>query len=88
MVSTPEGFTDKIPISSMTSTPLKKQSSWKSLCLFTNIFEVKKKTAYRRFGAAKYKRKGIIFGNKPWSLKQKRIGNSKIDKQIKNSLYN
>ena len=42
MVSTPEGFTDKCPISPMTSTPNKKPSAQKSLCLFTDIFEVKK----------------------------------------------
>ena len=42
MVSTPEGFTDNIPISPMTSTPVKKPSARKSLCMFTNILEVKK----------------------------------------------
>ena len=42
MVSTPEGFTNKIPISLMTSTPVKKPSPQKSLCLFTNILEVEK----------------------------------------------
>ena len=42
MVSTPEGFTDKSPISTMTSTPVKKPSARKSLCLFTNILDVKK----------------------------------------------
>ena len=41
MVSTPEGFTDNIPISPITSTPIKKLSAQKSLCLFTNILEVK-----------------------------------------------
>ena len=44
MVSTPEGFTNNSPISPMTSTPTKKLSAQKSLCLFTNIFEVKRKT--------------------------------------------
>ena len=42
MVSTPEVFTDNIPISPITSTPIKKPSAQKSLCLFTNILEVKK----------------------------------------------
>ena len=87
MVSTPEGFTDNSPIYPMTSTPIKKTSAEKSLCLFSNIFEVKK-TACRWVGAAKSKRKAITFGNKPWSLKQNRKGSSKIDKQIKKSLYN
>ena len=42
MVSTPEGFTDEITISTMTSTPVKKPRAQKSLCLFTNILDVKK----------------------------------------------
>ena len=42
MVSTPEWFTNNSPISPLTSTPIKKSSARKSLCLFTNIFEVKK----------------------------------------------
>ena len=71
----------------MTSTPVKKPSARKSLCLFTNILDVKK-NATRQVGAAKYKRKAIKFGNKPWALKQKRKGNSKIYEQIKKSLYN
>ena len=42
MVSTPEGFTENIPISSMTSTPVKKPNAQKSLCMFTKFFDVKK----------------------------------------------
>ena len=42
MVYTPKRFTDNSPISPMTSTPIKKPSARKSLCLFTNIFELKK----------------------------------------------
>ena len=49
---------------------------------------MKNRTAYSRVGAAKYKCKVIKFGNKPWPLKQKRKGNSKIDEYIKKSLYN
>ena len=49
MVSTPEGFTDNSPISTMTSTPVKKPSAQKSLCIFTNILKVKKRTTYRQF---------------------------------------
>ena len=41
MVSTPKGFTNDIPISPMTSTPVNKPSAQKSLCLFTNILDVK-----------------------------------------------
>ena len=47
MVSTPEGFNNNSPISPIKSTSVKKPSARKSLCLFTNIFDMKKKTAYR-----------------------------------------
>ena len=56
MVSTPELFTYDSPISPMTSTPVNKTSARKSLCLFTNILQVKNKTAARRVGTAKSKR--------------------------------
>ena len=42
MVSTPEVFTEDSSISPMISTPVKKPSAQKSLCLFTNILDVKK----------------------------------------------
>ena len=54
----------------MTSTPVKKPSAQKSLCMFTNILEVEKKNAYHRVGAAKYNHKAIKFGNIPWALKK------------------
>ena len=44
MVSIPEEFTNNIPISPMNLTSVKKQSSEKSLCVFTNILYVKNKT--------------------------------------------
>ena len=52
MVSTPKVFTYDSLIYPMTSTPVKKPRTQKSLCLFTNILDVKKKTAYRQVGAA------------------------------------
>ena len=55
-----KGFTDSSPIYPMTATPVKKPSSQKSLCLFTNILEVKK-TAYRQVGAATAKRMSTQF---------------------------
>ena len=88
MVSTPEGFTNNSPISPMTSKPVKKPNAQKSLCLFTNVLEVKKKTVYRRVRASKSKRKAIKFGYKPWTLKQKRKVNSKIYEQIMRYFYN
>ena len=42
MVSTPEVFTENSPITPMTSSPVKKLSARRSLCMFTNIFDVKK----------------------------------------------
>ena len=72
----------------MTSTPVKKPSARKSLCLFTNMLYVKNKTATCRVGAAKYNHKAIKYGNTPWVLKPKRKVNSKISEQIKKSLYN
>ena len=42
MVSTPEGSTDNSPIFPMTSTPIKKPSAQKSLCMFINVLDVKK----------------------------------------------
>ena len=42
MVYTPEGFTDNTPIYTRKSTPVKKPSTQKSMCMFTNVLEVKK----------------------------------------------
>ena len=64
----------------MKPTPVKKPSSRKSLCLFTNILDAKKKTATRRVGAAKSKRKAIKYGTTQQALKPNQKGNSKINK--------
>ena len=50
---TPEGVTDNSPNVHMTSKPVKTPSARKSLCLFTNILDVKPTTAKRRFVAEK-----------------------------------
>ena len=57
ILSTTEGFTDNSPNMNMTSTPVRKLSARKSLCLFTNILDVKPKTEKHRFVAAKSRRK-------------------------------
>ena len=62
MVSTPKRFTYERPRYPMTPTPVKKQSTRKLWCLFTNILDVKNKTAIRPFGAAKLKCKAIKSG--------------------------
>ena len=59
ILSTPEGFTDNSPNVHMISTPVKKPSARKSLCLFTNILDVKPTTAKLRFVAAKLKCKSM-----------------------------
>ena len=87
ILSTPEGVTDDSTNVHMASSPAKKPSASKSLCLFTNILDVKKKTAQRRVGAAKSKRKAMKVGNSLWTNKTKRKGNSKINKHIKRNLY-
>ena len=88
MVYTPGLFTNESPICPMTSTPVKKPSAIKSLFIFTNILDVKNKTATRLVGATKYKRKEIKYWTTPWALKQKLKGGSKINDHIKRSLYN
>ena len=51
MVSTPEGFIYKSPNVPLISTSVKKPSAGKSLCLLTNILDVKLKTAKCRIVA-------------------------------------
>ena len=55
MVSTPKIFTDNSPISPGTPMIVKKCSAKKSLYRFTEVFDVKKKTAIQRIGVAKSK---------------------------------
>ena len=43
ILSNPEGVTDNSPHVHLTSSPVKKPSAMKSLCLFTNILDVKLK---------------------------------------------
>ena len=84
MVSTTEGFTNKSSISTMKSTPVKKPSARKSLCLFTNILYVKKKSATRLVGATKSKHKSIESGTTPWALKKRKrkFKNKWSDKEV------
>ena len=72
ILSTPEGVTDNSPNVHMTSTPVKKSSARKSLCLFTNILDVKPTTAKRRFVAAKFRQKSMKVCNSLWTKKKKR----------------
>ena len=63
ILSTPDGVIDNSLNFPMTSTPVRKPSAMKSLCLFTNILDVKPKTAKFHFVAAKSKRKAMKVGN-------------------------
>ena len=72
----------------MTSTPINKPSTRKSLFIFINILDVKNKTATRRFEYSKSTCNAIKSGTTAWALKPKRKLNSKINNQIKKSLYN
>ena len=47
MVSTPQVFSNNSHRYPMTTTPLNKASARKLLCIFTNILDVRKKTAIR-----------------------------------------
>ena len=67
MVYTPKGVTDNSPNAPMKSTPVNKPSARKSLCLFTNILDVKPKTEKCRIVAAKSKRRAINVGNNLWT---------------------
>ena len=66
ILSTPEGVTDNSPNVQMTSSPVKKPSARKSLCLFTNILAVKPTTAKRRFVASKFRLKAMKVYNSLW----------------------
>ena len=74
MVSTPEGVTDNSPNFPMTSTPVKKPSAGKSLCLFTNILDVKPKTEKCHILAARLKRRAMKLGTSQWTKKKNEKG--------------
>ena len=63
----------------MTSTPVKKPGARKSLCLFTNILDVKPKTAKRRIVDEKSKRRAMKVGTTQWTKKTTRKGHSKTN---------
>ena len=59
MAFNPDGVTDNSPNLFMKSTSVKKPSARKPLCIFTNILDVKPKTAKCRIVAAKSKLRAI-----------------------------
>ena len=74
MVSTTEIVTDNSTNVTTTSTPVKKPSARKSLCLFTNILDVKPKTAKLRIVATESKRRAMKVGTNQWTKKTKQKG--------------
>ena len=86
MVFNPEEVTDFIPILLITQTKIREISARKSLCLFTNIFFVKKKISIQRVESTESKSRAIKIGNSLLTNK-KRKGHSKINEQIKINLY-
>ena len=70
MMLTTEVVTDNIPNVPTTSEPVKKPSSRKSLCIFTNVLDVKQKTAKRLIVAAKSKRRAMKVGNSQCNKKK------------------
>ena len=87
MVSNPEGVTDNSPNVTMKSTPVKKPSDRKSLCLFTNILYVIQKIERRCIGAVGSKHRAMKVGTSLYNKKKKRKRNSKINDNIKHHLY-
>ena len=79
VVSNPEVVTDNIPNVPMTSTPVNKPSARKSMCLFTNIFNVKNRIANHCILDAKSKRRAMKVSTSQWTKKIKRQGYSKIN---------
>ena len=70
MVSTPEVVTYDSPNAPMTSTPVKKSSVNKSLCLFTKILNVKQKISKHFVVIAKSKRRAMKVGTILWTKKK------------------
>ena len=87
IVSTPEEVTRDSPSLPMTSTPLKKPSARKSMCLFANILDVKDKTAKLRIVAAQSKYRSMKLGTSLWTKKTKQKEHSKINYNIKRNMY-
>ena len=85
MVSTPGQITDDTPSLPMTQTTVNKPSAMKSISLFTNIFDVKKRTAMHSVGATKCNTEPLNLDVACGKLNRERKYN--ITKQIQRKLY-
>ena len=83
MVSTPDRFISKSPISPKPSVTVINHNARKSLHIFTEVLNVKNKTAVDRVGAAKSKQKSIRAGNVLCSSITKRKRHTKINERVK-----
>ena len=63
MVSNPEEIKDISPSLRIIQTTVKKPSTKKLICLFTNIFDFEKRTSKSRDGAIKPGQRSIRIGN-------------------------
>ena len=88
MVSTPVVFTYNSPMSPGLTMVVKNYIERKSLHLFTEVLDVKKKTCVFPVGADKSMEKAIRAVSMLWSIILKRKGIIKINKQVKKSPYN
>ena len=88
MVSTSDIFTDNIPMSHGPPMISRNNSARKSLCIFTEVLDVKSKTAVRGVGCAKSKRKSIRAGSMMWSIIPNSKRHTKINEQVKKYLCN
>ena len=88
MISTPEIYTENSPILPGPSMIIRKTSARKSLRLFTEVLDAKKKTSFHRVGAAKSNHKEIIVISMLWSSITKRRGHTKINERVKKYFYN
>ena len=88
MVSTPERFTDNSPIPPGPSVTIINPSAAKSLHLFTEVLDVKNKSAVRRVGDPTSNHKAIRAGSMLWSSITKSKVHTKINEIFKKSLYN
>ena len=86
LVSTPEGITENSRVSIRTSVTLNNHIAIKSLHQFSEVLDVKQKSAVRKFGSDKSNRKSIITGHIMGSSIPKRLGHTKINAHVKISI--
>ena len=87
MVSTPEIFFENSSMSPSPSVNVKNPSARKSLHLFTEVLDIKNKTAFRRLCYDKTKRKEIRAVSMLWSIIPKMKGHTIINEWINKYLY-